>query len=59
MKFASLIKNLWSGQEEKTYPVDLIKILGQYAPHVIISSLIDLACEWNVIRCARVPCLPP
>jgi hypothetical protein len=34
VNFANLIKNLWSGKEEKIYPLEFLKILGQYASHV-------------------------
>jgi hypothetical protein len=34
LKFASLMKKMWSGCNEKIYPVKLLKILSEHAPHV-------------------------
>jgi hypothetical protein len=34
LKFANLLKHMWSGKEEKIYPVKLLKQLSQHAPHV-------------------------
>jgi hypothetical protein len=35
VKFANLVKNLWSGKDAKVYPMEFLKILAQYASHVI------------------------
>ena len=32
--FANLIKIMWSGSEEKIYPVKFLKALAEYASHV-------------------------
>jgi len=34
VKFANLIKQLWSGKDKKVYPLDFIKTLSTYASHV-------------------------
>lgn len=37
MKCAFLFKNMWSGKDEKIYPVKLLKTLSEFAPHVNIT----------------------
>jgi hypothetical protein len=44
LKFANLIKQLWSGKDSKVYPLEFIKTLGTYASHVIEICLIYIAC---------------
>jgi hypothetical protein len=44
LKFANLIKQLWSGKYSKVYPLEFIKTLGTYASHVIEICLIYIAC---------------
>ena len=60
VKFANLIKKMWSGKESKIYPMELLKTLGQYASHVSFTfdHNLFLACLWITIRCIRILGIP-
>jgi hypothetical protein len=59
VKFANLVKNLWSGKDAKVYPLEFLKILASYASHVslMVNIILIIVSVRVAARCLGVPSL--